>query len=71
MSSKIGVDKKTPINIEKFGNTLYFNSLLLTQFEPKSKNNMLIGFGVGMSMGTCIVDLKDNTFNHSIYQGSL
>lgn len=72
LSSKIGVDKKTPINIEKFGNTSCASiPLLLTQFEPKSKNNMLIGFGVGMSMGTCIVDLKDTTFNHSIYQGSL
>lgn len=72
LSSKIGVDKKTPINIEKFGNTSCTSiPLLLTQFEPKSKNNMLIGFGVGMSMGTCIVDLKDTTFNHSIYQGSL
>ncbi|MCG3711710.1 ketoacyl-ACP synthase III [Aliarcobacter butzleri] len=67
LSSKIGVDKKTPINIEKFGNTSCTSiPLLLTQFEPKSKNNMLIGFGVGMSMGTCIVDLKDTTFNHSI-----
>ena len=72
LSSKIGVDKKTPINIEKFGNTSCTSiPLLLTQFEPKSKNNMLIGFGVGMSIGTCIVDLKDTTFNHSIYQGSL
>lgn len=72
LSSKIGVDKKTPINIEKFGNTSCTSiPLLLTQFEPKSKNNMLIGFGVGMSMGTCIVDLKDTTFKHSIYQGSL
>ncbi|MDK2091359.1 ketoacyl-ACP synthase III [Aliarcobacter butzleri] len=72
LSSKIGVDKKTPINIEKFGNTSCASiPLLLTQFEPNSKNNMLIGFGVGMSMGTCIVDLKDTTFNHSIYQGSL
>ncbi len=72
LKKKIGVNDKTPINIEKFGNTSCTSiPLLLTQFEPKSKNNMLIGFGVGMSMGTCIVDLKDTTFNHSIYQGSL
>ncbi|MCT7537424.1 ketoacyl-ACP synthase III [Aliarcobacter butzleri] len=72
LSSKIEVDQKTPINIEKFGNTSCTSiPLLLTQFEPNSKNNMLIGFGVGMSMGTCIVDLENTTFNHSIYQGSL
>lgn len=72
LSSKIEVDNKTPINIEKFGNTSCVSiPLLLTQFKPNSKNNMLIGFGVGMSMGTCIVDLENSTFNHSIYQGSL
>ncbi|MGJ0338608.1 ketoacyl-ACP synthase III [Aliarcobacter cryaerophilus] len=72
LSNKIGVQDKSPINIEKFGNTSCASiPLLITDFKPSTKNNMLVGFGVGMSMGTCIVDLEDTTFNHSIYQGSL
>lgn len=72
LSTKIEVNDRTPINIEKFGNTSCASiPLLLSDFRPTDKNNMLIGFGVGMSMGTCIVDLEDTTFNHSIYQGSL
>ncbi|WP_198305854.1 ketoacyl-ACP synthase III [Arcobacter vandammei] len=69
LSSKIGVDEKTPINIEKFGNTSCTSiPLLLTDFKPNSKYNMLIGFGVGMSMGTAIVDLENTTFNHTVFE---
>ncbi len=72
LSTKIGVNDKTPINIEKFGNTSCASiPLILTEIKSSTKNNMLVGFGVGMSMGTCIVNLEDTTFNHSIYQGSL
>ncbi|MFY9105124.1 ketoacyl-ACP synthase III [Aliarcobacter cryaerophilus] len=69
LSSKVDVQDKTPINIEKFGNTSCSSiPLLLTQFKPNSKNNMLIGFGVGMSMGTAIVDLENTTFNHTVFE---
>ncbi|OCL92927.1 ketoacyl-ACP synthase III [Arcobacter porcinus] len=69
LSSKVDVQDKTPINIEKFGNTSCASiPLLLTQFEPKSKNNMLIGFGVGMSMGGGVVNLENTTFNHTVFE---
>lgn len=72
LSTKIGINDKTPINIEKFGNTSCTSiPLILTEVKPSSKNNMLIGFGVGMSMGTCIVDLEKTTFNHGVYHGSI
>ncbi|MDD2886292.1 MAG: ketoacyl-ACP synthase III [Aliarcobacter sp.] len=72
LSTKIGVNHKTPINIEKFGNTSCASiPLILTEIKSSTKSNMLVGFGVGMSMGTCIVHLENTTFNHSIYQGSL
>ncbi|PRM91340.1 3-ketoacyl-ACP synthase [Arcobacter cryaerophilus gv. occultus] len=72
LSTKIGVNDKTPINIEKFGNTSCCSiPLILTEFKPSSKNNMLIGFGVGMSMGTCIVDLEKTTFNHGVYDDKI
>lgn len=65
LSTKIGVNDKSPINIQKFGNTSCASiPLLLTDFKPSNKNNMLIGFGVGMSMGTAIVDLTNTTFGH-------
>ena len=68
LSTKIGVNDKTPINIEKFGNTSCASiPLILTEVQSSTKNNMLIGFGVGMSMGTCIVDLENTTFNHGVY----
>ena len=68
LSTKIGVNDKTPINIERFGNTSCTSiPLILTEVKSSTKNNMLIGFGVGMSMGTCIVDLEKTTFNHGIY----
>jgi len=69
LSTKIKVNDKTPINIEKFGNTSCASiPLILTEIKSATKNNMLVGFGVGMSMGTCIVDLENTTFNHSIYK---
>lgn len=69
LSTKIGVNDKTPINIEKFGNTSCASiPLILTEIKSSIKNNMLVGFGVGMSMGTCIVDLENTTFNHSIFK---
>jgi 3-oxoacyl-[acyl-carrier-protein] synthase-3 len=69
LSTKIGVNNKTPINIEKFGNTSCASiPLILTEIKASTKNNMLVGFGVGMSMGTCIVDLGNTTFNHSLYK---
>lgn len=70
LSTKIGVNDKTPINIERFGNTSCSSiPLILTEIKSSTKNNMLIGFGVGMSMGTCVADLEKTTFKHSIYQG--
>lgn len=72
LSTKIGIDNKTPINIEKFGNTSCTSiPLILTQIKPANKNNMLIGFGVGMSMGTCVVDLENTTFNHGVYNDKI
>lgn len=68
LSTKIGVNDKTPINIEKFGNTSCASiPLILTEFKPATANNMLIGFGVGMSMGTCILNLEKTTFKHGVY----
>lgn len=69
LSSKIGIDGKTPINIEKFGNTSCASiPLILTDIKSSTKKNLLVGFGVGMSMGTCIVDLEKTTFNHGVYK---
>ena len=72
LSTKIGVNDKTPINIEKFGNTSCASiPLILTEIKSSTKNNMLVGFGVGMSMGTCIVDLEKTTFNHGVYNDKI
>ncbi len=72
LSTKIGVQDKSPINIEKFGNTSCASiPLLITDFKPSTKSNMLVGFGVGMSMGTCIVDLEKTTFNHGVYNDKI
>lgn len=65
LSTKVGVNDNTPINIEKFGNTSCCSiPLLLTDFELNLSKTMLIGFGVGMSMGTAVVDLVNTTFGH-------
>ena len=72
LSTKIGVNDKTPINIEKFGNTSCASiPLILTEIKSSTKNNMLVGFGVGMSMGTCIVNLENTTFNHGVYNDKI
>lgn len=72
LSTKIGVNDKTPINIEKFGNTSCTSiPLILTEIKSSTKNNMLVGFGVGMSMGTCIVNLENTTFNHGVYNDKI
>ena len=72
LSTKIEVNDRTPINIEKFGNTSCASiPLILTEIKSSTKNNMLIGFGVGMSMGTCIVDLEKTTFNHGVYNDKI
>lgn len=72
LSTKIGVNNKTPINIEKFGNTSCSSiPLILTEIKSATKNNMLVGFGVGMSMGTCIVNLEKTTFNHGVYNDKI
>ncbi len=69
LSMKAGIHEKTPVNIDKFGNTSSVSiPLLLSDFEISEKNTMLIGFGVGMSMGTCIVDLGHTSTAHSVYQ---
>lgn len=67
LSSKVGVQSQTPINIDRFGNTSCASiPLLLTETQPIDHYSMLIGFGVGMSMGSCVVDLHETTYGHTI-----
>ena len=68
LSTKVGINDKTPINIEKFGNTSCASiPLLLTDFKLDLEKVMLVGFGVGMSMGTAVVNLGKTTFGHRIF----
>ena len=66
LATKKSIQNKTPINIQNFGNTSGTSiPLLLTNEKIHKKNIMLIGFGVGMSLGNCIVDLNEASFGHS------
>lgn len=62
LANKIGISDKTPINIEKFGNTSSASIPLLITTEPDKclmKNSLLVGFGVGFSIGAAILDLSE------------
>lgn len=62
LAGKMGIEDKTPINIEKFGNTSSASIPLLICDKPDVclKQKVLIaGFGVGYSMASAVVDLSN------------
>ncbi len=64
LSTKSKVTEKTPINLDAFGNTSCASIPLLICDKPDrclKPYVMLIGFGVGFSMGTAIVDLTQTS----------
>lgn len=70
LSDKIGISSHTPINIETYGNTSCTSiPLLLTEVKPSKERNLLVGFGVGMSMGSCVIDFHSVSFHHEVYKG--
>lgn len=65
LSTKMQINEKSPTNIENFGNTSGVSiPLLITDKKLNGSNTMLISFGVGMSLGNCIVDLSNSSIEN-------
>lgn len=66
LAGKMGIEDKTPINIENFGNTSSASIPLLICDKPDiclKEKTFIAGFGVGYSMASAIIDLS-NTKTH-------
>ena len=66
LAGKMEIEDKTPINIEKFGNTSSASIPLLICDKPDvclKQKTFMAGFGVGYSMASAIIDLS-NTKTH-------
>ena len=62
LAGKMGIEDKTPINIEKFGNTSSASIPLLVCDKPEiclKEKTFIAGFGVGYSMASAIIDLSN------------
>ncbi|ECL3019068.1 ketoacyl-ACP synthase III [Campylobacter jejuni] len=72
LGNKLNIQDKLPININNFGNTSS-NSIPLLISDTKDKdycNVILMGFGVGLSVATCMLETLDCTCT-LFYEGSL
>ncbi|EAK4738618.1 ketoacyl-ACP synthase III [Campylobacter coli] len=73
LGNKLNIQDKLPININNFGNTSSNSIPLLISDTKKNKNYrnvILIGFGVGLSIATCILETLDCSCS-LIYEGNL
>lgn len=73
LGNKLNIQDKLPININNFGNTSSNSIPLLISDTKKNKNYrnvILIGFGVGLSVATCILETLDCSCS-LIYEGNL
>ncbi|MCP4350616.1 MAG: ketoacyl-ACP synthase III [Desulfobacterales bacterium] len=64
LSKKMKTKDRTPINLEKYGNTSCASIPLLIADRKEEclvKNAVLSGFGVGWSMAACLADLEQTT----------
>ena len=64
LAKKMKIRNKTPLNVEKFGNTSCASiPLLIVSNKTKClvKNAVLCGFGVGWSLRVCMVNLENAT----------
>ncbi|MCP4109596.1 MAG: ketoacyl-ACP synthase III [Desulfobacteraceae bacterium] len=64
LAKKMKVKDRTPINLEKFGNTSCASIPLVIADRPDEclvRNAVLCGFGVGWSMAACLVNLEQTT----------
>ncbi len=51
--------EKLPINLDKYGNTSSASIPLIIDMNHKRDNVVLSGFGVGLSWGSCVLDLSN------------
>ncbi len=61
LADKMDISNRTPINIEKYGNTSSASIPLLICDKPElclKEKALLAGFGVGYSMGSALIDLS-------------
>lgn len=61
LANKMDISDRTPINIEKYGNTSSASIPLLICDKPQlclKEKALLAGFGVGYSMGSALIDLS-------------